>query len=652
MGPSPPLSPVTVPAVPRYQRLLAPVRAGAFAAGGGIVALAVAIAIDPLVTWHRLPFFVWITATLASVALAVLFGYPDPARRAWAYFERTLGVLLFGLVLGMAAVVPVATYLGRDSQDAEAISALVAAGALLLLLARVTMPARRIEAYIPDGPGGLLPPPPAVEQAGSYALAAAGPALTAEECERDAPAVEVRVLWGGDVLRVRHLAPPRSYRLGDAGADFVIDGELVGAARFPVVLVDAAGVSAVAPRGAAAMIHAAPGRHRSIEQALADGLAEPYEGVAPGTRIPLVQGMRVTITLPSRAAGTAYRATHEEARLVIEVALVRAGRVVGRAPDLGGAGRLLASSAAAAGVLLGVLHVAETRPADQVDEDDGTTYDQKLAMVQAYQAIAERAQIEEEEREQEQLARETVEQERRRERGDSWNGPVGRFYDFRPPYLFDELRRRPFDSFAEIDLFGPRVFCASVAWTDQAPGPDAPFLDAKMGLCQTPVVTPFGLRSTGAPPSRDVLGRDPTDRWALDLERARHQPYVAVDERTAGAIARARVRIEPRTAPDAYASRWMIDRAVRRRAHDLRECYALGLRTNPGLEGSVEVVATVGRDGMTHAHTAFTAGMPDTLVMRCVAAAIDGMVVEPPPPQVRTWTYRVLLRTSEETARK
>ena len=58
--------------------------------------------------------------------------------------------------------------------------------------------------------------------------------------EQDNPAsggaaIEVRVLWGGDLLRVDHLAPPRSFFIGDAACDFVVDGEPLGTARFPLI---------------------------------------------------------------------------------------------------------------------------------------------------------------------------------------------------------------------------------------------------------------------------------------------------------------------------------------------------------------------------------------------------------------------------------
>jgi hypothetical protein len=662
MEPSRPLTPALEPAAAPslFVRALAPIRAGAFAAGGSLVALAVAVSIERFPLWYRLPFFGWLTATLVSAALSVRYGYPDPTRGVRAHFERALGVVLFGLAWGAAVLWPIIEYLPRPSQDTESVAVLASAGALMLLIARVTKPKLLPDAQVPDGPGGLLPPPPVVEQAGSYALAANGPAITAEESERDAPAVEVRVLWGGDVLAVRHLAPPRSYHLGNAGADFVVDGEPLGAARFPIVLADRGGVCAVAPRDAGAMIHTGPGKQRSLEQALAEGIAEPYEGVAPGTRIPLAQGARVAITLPSRAAGTAYRAAPGEgaaAALVIEVALVRAGRVVGRTPSLGSGARLLASTAVAAGVMLGGLHVAGTRPGPDVDEDDGMTVDQKYEMVRAFQAVMEREIDEEEARAQERMASMTPEErdrERRLRDQESWNAPTKLPGRERLRNSFDELERRPFDSFGEIDMIGPGTYCFAVESMDQGPGPNAPFAtDPRIGLCQTAVVTPFGLRSLGAPPSIDVLGRDPTDRWAFDFARMRYRPIIFDADRTARAIAAARVEIEPLTRPDAFVDRWMVDRALRRRMADLRACYALGLRLNPDLEGSVDVAANVGIDGRTHTYdTLHGAGMPDALVSRCVVSAIEGMVVSPPPPHARSWPYRVHLRGSDDKPRK
>jgi hypothetical protein len=97
-----------------------------------------------------------------------------------------------------------------------------------------------------------------------------------------------------------------------------------------------------------------------------------------------------------RSAGAAYREqpTREEAvsaPVVLEVALVRAGRVLGRRPSMRGGLRLVASTVVVAG-LLGVGGWVGSQPV--YDDEDPPTRDQVYAMQLALAAVAEREQDE------------------------------------------------------------------------------------------------------------------------------------------------------------------------------------------------------------------------------------------------------------------
>src|SRR5689334_12172451 len=105
--------------------------------------------------------------------------------------------------------------------------------------------------------------------------------------------------WGTDLLWVRHLSPPRSFHLP----------ELVPGAT--LVLVGPSGPSVIVPEGASVTI-------------AGKGASAPRSN-----QVALAPGDRVTIALPSRTVASGYRASpgeaEEAARIVLEVALVRAG---------------------------------------------------------------------------------------------------------------------------------------------------------------------------------------------------------------------------------------------------------------------------------------------------------------------------------------
>lgn len=72
-----------------------------------------------------------------------------------------------------------------------------------------------------------------------------------------AQALEVVIAWGDHtILHVAHLAPPRSFYLGEPAAahepasDFTLDVSALGVSRLPLILEDADGVSVVLPSGA------------------------------------------------------------------------------------------------------------------------------------------------------------------------------------------------------------------------------------------------------------------------------------------------------------------------------------------------------------------------------------------------------------------
>lgn len=547
----------------RWRRFVVlPARAGALAGGGSAMGLALAVAIDSA-RGRTVPMAVWVASTAAACTAAVLVGYPRAPLTPDRVLRRALGVVVYGLVLGGAPMALITAQLSRPRQDAASILALVVLSFALVAFGLRDRSRRPLEVDVDDAPGGLLPAAlPEDHHAGAtYALARSGPALSAEETERDDLAVEVRVLWGADLLRVEHLCPPRGYLVGDGG-DLVIDVEALGASALPLVIVDDGEASVIAPRGATGVIERDAARV-TLDHAIAQGLAEPFDGAPSALRVPLSLGARVTMSLPLGAPATPYRAALTglgavEAGVVIEIAMVRAGRVIGREISLEGAGRFALSAAIALSVAA-VLPLGKARQPTCFGTCDEPTEDALVYMAQSIEAMGERPEIEE-------------------------APPPG-------TPLFDGALdpASPFDLPSEAALFGPALLCLPlVAWLDD---PDVEsFPSAIHRFCDAPALSPFGLRALGTPPNVDLLGRDPADAWSPLFVRAlRAAPPQghALPTRVRSLV----VRSDPLESS-------AIERALHERQGALRDCVALAQRHDPAPYGAIDLRATLDPRGL------------------------------------------------------
>ncbi|MGH7437888.1 MAG: FHA domain-containing protein, partial [Polyangiaceae bacterium] len=91
-------------------------------------------------------------------------------------------------------------------------------------------------------PGLGIEPPLEGATGLTYAMVKAGPDVLPDEVEvAHASAIEVMILWESNVLHVSHLAPPRSYFVGEEmgdkiGCDYFIPSETLGTTRAPIVV--------------------------------------------------------------------------------------------------------------------------------------------------------------------------------------------------------------------------------------------------------------------------------------------------------------------------------------------------------------------------------------------------------------------------------
>jgi len=108
-------------------------------------------------------------------------------------------------------------------------------------------------------PNPFAAPAPAAPAAGGggspggvrYGIQPSGPPVNPAEVETHASAAEVTVMWGDmSVLHVEHVSPPRSFYVGEGDVDYLLEGQLLGTARMPIITAAGSGVAVVVPEGA------------------------------------------------------------------------------------------------------------------------------------------------------------------------------------------------------------------------------------------------------------------------------------------------------------------------------------------------------------------------------------------------------------------
>lgn len=590
MTDAPTRDPVTPARPSRVQRLLVrPLRAGALAGGGSAFGLAIAIALDDELG-HRVPMAVWVACTAGACAAAILVGYPREPLTPQRVLRRALGVAVYGFALGGGPMALITEHLPRPRHDAASLILLGLTGLALLMIGLWGRLSRSLDVEVQASPGGLLPaaPPDDGLPGARFALLRSGPAVTAAEAEDDGLVTEVRVTWGGDLLHVEHVAPPRGFVLGDGG-DFAVDTTPLGASALRLVRVEDDRVLVAIPRGATGMIERRAERV-TLERAIDEGWAEREEEGPSVMRVPLRLESRVTLSLPLRAAAIAYRAAQGEhdpadARVVVEVALVRAGRVVGRELSFEGAGRMALSAAVPLG-MAGAFLVLVPRlmvPLCGTCEEPSAEVKEFL-----YQQLIPMAEADLEPPQDDPSAEPPRPTWERRER-QPWREVHWRLEP--DAWLHGIVSQdRPFDLPADAWMLAPSMYC----WGEGAPLEDPElvrFPGARRLLCESPVISPFGLRAFGAPLQVDLLGRDPGDAWSplfARAIRAAPRPSPAPHGHVATRVEAAFNGVAPS----------VIERLLHERQGALRACLALAQRYDPEPWGAIDLRLIVDATGV------------------------------------------------------
>jgi hypothetical protein len=146
------------------------------------------------------------------------------------------------------------------------------------------------------------------------AIAAPPVAIDADEVEdASLDAIEIKVVWGGDVVHVAHVSAGGAFTIGESGCDFALPAETVGAARLPLVRERGGELWALVPNGATGSVRAKGEGARTVEDLISTGVAVPSREHAGAYDVAL-------------GAGSSARIELTEANLVFELSHVRAGK--------------------------------------------------------------------------------------------------------------------------------------------------------------------------------------------------------------------------------------------------------------------------------------------------------------------------------------
>jgi hypothetical protein len=250
-----------------------------------------------------------------------------------------------------------------------------------------------------------------------FVLSGDGPAVPSHEVEHAARlAIEVLVLWGGDVLSLAFFAAPAVVFVGEgSGCGVALPAELLGAERRCVAVSTRGDVCAVLPEGARGWLTSPDGSTRPFDDPTAPPQSEP--SAATERLLPLPLGARAHLCF---------------ANLEVQVATVRLGRSSRRALGIDAA--MLASLGLSALTLASLLAaLSRLTPAAGLNHDERAD-STRLRVLRTYLTAS-------------------VEREAPRRDGPSAAAPAARTKPPRPPPSHDPTASHaPADTDAEAAL--------------------------------------------------------------------------------------------------------------------------------------------------------------------------------------------------------
>jgi hypothetical protein len=490
-----------------------------------------------------------------------------------------------------------------------------------------------------------------------YALVQTAPNVVSEDVETTAPAVDVRLYWGRNLLSYSHLSPPRSFYVGEEQAqnlecDYFLPAEKLGSTRAPLVLASDAGVAAVLLPGATGTVELPGQPPMTIADAVAAGLAEPCVELNGAQQITLPLGASLRMDLGD---------------LSFEIHGVKAGRKLTAA--FGAAalatGSLMYIAVSFAGHVGVLLAMAMFMPPLGNTNDQVPNEEQRYFIQQHLDSAAE---AESDARPTEQLA----DQDADDNEGGTGTRSIGEEGSMGNPTSNDQGKK--FAIKGPADNADPRV--ARVAALHAA----AEF--GMVGLLNTGVggdpdapTAPWGAEtSLGSDPLSargNMWGDSPGDSFGAgglglsgigeggggrgegigmgSVGTIGHGAGLGGGDGFGNGTGRFRrghkvkspnVRIGPTTVSGRLPPE-VIQRIVRQNFGRFRLCYESGLRNNPNLQGRVSVRFIIGRDGRV-SNVGGAGDLPDSGVVSCVTRAFYGLSFPSPDGGIVQVSYPIV----------
>lgn len=487
----------------------------------------------------------------------------------------------------------------------------------------------------------------------TYEMLKSGPSPTSDEVETMAAAVEVMISWGGNVLHVSHLSPPRSFIVGEPSGekdkvDFFIPAEKLPQSKMPIVLADAMSVAVVLPPGAGGHVEMAGQPKISLDQARAH--AQP-SGAIPGAQ--------------QLGLGTGSKARVELNGFEFTVAAVNAGK-----PIPAGMGGMDMTPFAYFGLTAGAfgaffLSLAFFVPPMGLSDEGGIDKDRLLLIQQYLDAAAER--------EQEEKTEDVVSEDADNKEGGTGTrakgeeGSMGKESskatnkryavkgpaDNPDPHLARAAALREARDFGMIGLLN-----AGASGDPNAP--TAPWgretslgmddVSAQGNMWGDEIGDAFGSGGLGLSGIGEGGGGRGEGIGLGNIGTLGHgagtgtgQGFGAGSGRLGGShkTKAPSVRMGATTVNGRLPAE-VIRRIVRQNFGRFRMCYEQGLARNPNLEGRVGVRFVIGRDGSVSNVGNGGSDIPDSGVVSCVISAFYGLSFPQPEGGIVTVTYPIM----------
>jgi hypothetical protein len=491
-----------------------------------------------------------------------------------------------------------------------------------------------------------------------------GPDVNPDEVEvAHLSAIEVIILWESSVLHVSHLAPPRSFYVGEGlgdkiGCDYFIPSETLGTALAPIVV--ARGLSAaltILPRSRGYVD--LPGQGRvPLSELIATGRSRPSTEMSGAQEYELPAGAKARMELEGSA-------------LVFQVSAVNAGKrvPVGFWETAEPAGFLYTGLSFL--LHLGLVAVfAFFMPSLRADDSEHIDRDQILMMQTLLDAAAEREQ---EERDDQQVADANDQKEggtgiRAKGEEGSIGNPnteeTGHKYgvqgpkDNPDPHLAKEAALNAAAQFGMIGLIsiigGGDQNAPTAPWgREESSGQDEKSARGNMfgdtigesfgagGLGLSGVGEGGGGRGEGIGVGNlGVLGRGAGTGLGQGIGSGRGRPGGGHQPR-APRIREDVVEIKGHLPPE------VIQRIVRQNFGRFRLCYENGLRNNPDLQGRVTVKFIIDRSGAVSATQDGGSDLPDQQAVQCVVRAFHNLSFPQPEGGMVTVVYPIMFNPGD-----